>query len=206
MKKTAEFISEANLDPDCPDWINFLATAYTEAYAQWFDSLGDSLRDFVLKDWQGLIVINNKTRAATRERNIISALNIVGTSIDRAAKITTIATREGFRNRKANRSLLFYAWIDKDGVPEKGRGRFGTANLPWKEFKDYPKACFQSTRSEYDGGQMTGDWETELRYHCKEELTVDIIKLRDEWAVKEIFRISIWENPFLSSARTYTRR
>ena len=67
------------------------------------------------------------------------------------------------------------------------RKRLDASNLPWKEFKDYPKSCFPSRRSEYDGGEMTENWESELRYHGVEELTLTVIKLRDDWLVKEIF-------------------
>ncbi len=50
---TAKAITDAKLDPDCPNWINYLGTAYTEAYAQWFDSLGNVLREKVQKDRTG---------------------------------------------------------------------------------------------------------------------------------------------------------
>ena len=36
-------------------------------------------------------------------------------------------------------------------------------------------------------GEMTENWESELRYHGVEELTLKVIELRDEWLVKEIF-------------------
>ena len=75
----------------------------------------------MLKGWESFIVVDNKSCVNTRERNTVSALNIIGTSIDRAAKITAIAAREEFRNQESTRRLLFYAWVDKEEPPVKIR-------------------------------------------------------------------------------------
>ena len=186
-KFTATTITEAGLDPDNPKWINYLGTAYTEAYAQWLDSLGNRLRGDIVEEWKDLIVVNNKSQVATRERKITDALNIIGTSIDRAVKITNIATREEFRNRKAHRLLVFHAWVDKELAQGKMRKRLDTANLPWKEFKDYPKPCFPSKRSEYDVEGMNDTWDSELKYHNVEPLTVGRVAAKGYWMLKEVF-------------------
>ena len=79
-----------------------------------------------------------KHRVNIREQNIVSALNIVGTSIERAANMTSIATREEFRNHKSNRKLLSYAWVDKEQRLDKRWTKlFNASDLPWKEFGDY---------------------------------------------------------------------
>ena len=99
-KFTAETIRQAGLDPDDASWISYLETAYTEAYAQWLDFLAEGLREEIVEGWKETIIVNNMSQVATRERKITDALNIIGTSIDRALKITKIATRQEFRNRK----------------------------------------------------------------------------------------------------------
>ena len=182
---TTDIIEEANLDPDHPNWINYLGIAYTEAYAQWLDSLGESLRGEITDEWKEIIVVNNRSQVATRERKIIDALNIVGTSINRAINITNIATREEFRNQKANRILLFYAWVDKETTRGKTRKILDTSNLPWKEFKSYAKSCFVTKRAEYDSEDVNSTWNSELKYHDKELSLNDGAKTVNNWMMSQ---------------------
>ena len=70
--------------------------------------------------------------------------------------------------------------------------RLNAANLPWKEFKDYDRSCFQARRSEYDSAELTDRWQTDL----------DIIRPRrnghekteneqqgDAWFAREMLRL-----------------
>ena len=110
-----------------------------------------------MEGWENFIVVENKERVNTREQDIVSAFNVIGTSVQRAAKITSIATRDEFRNHKANSKLLFYTWVDKNEDLEKkwtrlpsGKRCLNTADLPWKEFKNCPGTSF-TANVEYDG-------------------------------------------------------
>ena len=90
---TEKVLADSGINPDDAGWFEYLSVAYTEAYAQWLDSLGETVREDTLKESDNFIVTENKSCSNTRERNIVSALNIIGTSINRASKITEIPTR-----------------------------------------------------------------------------------------------------------------
>ena len=159
---TEKTLAESVVNLDDPEWFEYLSAAYTEVYAQWFDSLGEAIRGDALKGWDNFIVAENKNCPNTRERNIVSALNIIGTSINRASKMTAIATREEFRNHKAHDKILYYARVDKEQLPEKmWSKRLNASNLPWKHFGDYARSNF-AEGSEYDDGNMKKHWEKRL--------------------------------------------
>ena len=105
-KITEKYINDARLHQHDPKWIEILKTAYTEAYAQWFDTLGIELRGSVLKNWSNFMITYKSTQIQTTENKIVSLFNIIGSSIERAIKIISIATREEFRNKKPQATLL----------------------------------------------------------------------------------------------------
>ena len=45
---TEKTLAENGVNPDDPEWIEYLSVAYTEVYAQWLDSLGETVRGEVL--------------------------------------------------------------------------------------------------------------------------------------------------------------
>ena len=121
-----------------------------------------------MKGWDNFIVTENKSCSNTRERYIVSALNIIVTSINRASKITEIATREEFRNHKAHGKLIYYAWVDKQRRPDKMRSRsLNASNLPWRSFADYARSNF-AEGFEYDDGKLTEHWEKRLNKMYRE--------------------------------------
>jgi len=86
-----EEISRAGLNSDDAEWMSLLDQAYTEAYAQWFSSLGkEKVRDMA-QNSERYIVADQRKVGNVMERQVLSAFNIIGSAIHKAMQITECA-------------------------------------------------------------------------------------------------------------------
>ena len=62
--------SKKHCNPDDPSWISYLRTAYTEAFAQWMNSLVDEDRARMVKKFDNFIVVDRAIEITTKESDV----------------------------------------------------------------------------------------------------------------------------------------
>ena len=76
--------------------MTYLYSAYTEIFAQWFDSLNAKFKSELLKDYEYFFVVNHCTTINAEENKVTSAMNIIGAAVQKAVELTSKASREIF--------------------------------------------------------------------------------------------------------------
>ena len=90
-----------------------LGYAYSEAYSQWFDSIGSESMKALTKDCDRFIVTDQRKSGNLIETEVTSAFNIIGTSIHRAMQVAEFATGKVTRGNMECRDAK-YEWVQRN--------------------------------------------------------------------------------------------
>ena len=127
---TERHIKEANSNPSDYGWLALLGRAYSEAYAQWFDTLGPETMKMLSKDCGRYIVTDQRKSEDLIEKQITSAFNLIGVSIHRAIQMTEFAVRKVTSKDRKGTLDASYEWIPRSGLEISMSGK-----------SDAPEAC-----------------------------------------------------------------
>ena len=91
---TEHHIKEAGYNSSDHEWLALIGVAYSEAFAQWFDSLGPKTMKTLSKDCDRYIITDQREIGNLIEKQVTSAFNIIGVSIHRAMQSTEFAIQK----------------------------------------------------------------------------------------------------------------
>ena len=111
---TEAAIIEAGKDPGDMGWLSQLGNVYSEIYAQWFDSLPEDELNDLIGDRNRFIVNDQREVNGNGEKQVVSAFNIIGTSIHRALQIAEFATKKIENLTDWEGEYVKYTWAPRD--------------------------------------------------------------------------------------------
>ena len=102
------------------DWLSQLGNVYSEIYAQWFDTLPPESMKILTGDGNRYIVNDQRKVNGNIEKQVVSAFNIIGSSIHRAFQIVEFATKEVEEVKDYRGDYIKYSWVPRDNTHSKG--------------------------------------------------------------------------------------
>jgi len=114
-RRTDARISTIICDKSLDKWLNYLGTAYCQAFAQMFDDQGITGVEGWSSKPRKIVVIDKRTnyQGNIMEKEISTSLNLIGRAIQKALKLVEFCEKESFIEdgcAEDNQPLIKYHW------------------------------------------------------------------------------------------------
>lgn len=123
---TEGHINRERLDKDCDRWMSTLGDLYSDIYAQWFDSLNPEVLIDMLRNYETLIIVDQRTTSSANELQRMPCFNGLGEASHKATGLVEFATRETCRTLRGSEraelgervdGALQYQWVQRGKRP-----------------------------------------------------------------------------------------